>query len=73
MHYVYVLVSHFNGRRYVGLTNDPDRRLREHNAGHNRSTAPYAPFSMFVVRKHETLTEARNSERYLKIRVPLSG
>ena len=38
MWYVYVLVSERNGRTYVGIAIDPDRRLRQHN-GHRKGGA----------------------------------
>src|SRR5690606_8796728 len=34
---LYVLKSRVNGRRYVGITNDLARRLREHRSGSSKS------------------------------------
>ena len=37
MYYVYVLISD-DGCHYTGKTSDMQRRLQDHNAGHNEST-----------------------------------
>lgn len=64
---VYAIRSLKNGRIYVGLSSDPDRRLEEHNKGYVFSTKGYRPWIMFytedcgVVRK-----DAREREKYLK-------
>jgi group I intron endonuclease len=34
MFYVYVVRNSINGKEYVGITQDPDRRWREHRTGH---------------------------------------
>ena len=44
---VYILKSTKNNRFYIGCTNDLERRMREHNAGHNSSTKQGSPW--FVV------------------------
>jgi len=41
---VYVLHSTSFGRKYVGMTSDVDRRLKQHNAGETKSTKPYLPW-----------------------------
>ena len=63
---VYVLRSAVNGSLYKGLTNDLDRRLKEHNAGKNKSTKPYRPWKIVYKEKFETKEEARERELYLK-------
>ena len=66
MFYVYVLRSVEKGRRYVGMTNHLDRRLKEHNEGKNRSTKGFAPFELVYIEEFEERTEARKREKYLK-------
>ena len=47
--FVYVLISERTERTYVGITIDPDRRLREHNGelpGGAKSTRPWRPWKV---------------------------
>ncbi|WP_367389978.1 GIY-YIG nuclease family protein [Lewinella sp. LCG006] len=37
MYFVYALKSHDRNYIYVGLTNNIDRRINEHNAGYNKT------------------------------------
>ncbi len=63
---VYVLRSEHNGWFYIGMTNDVDRRLREHNGGHNRSTKGKGPFVLVHAESFATRAEARSREKKLK-------
>ncbi len=67
MHYVYVLRSLKNGKRYVGSTGqDVTARLRQHNRGQNRWAAQNRPFELIRVEEYSTKTEAVRRERFLK-------
>ena len=44
MIYVYAIKSLIKNYIYVGMSNDLERRLSEHNKGENRSTKAYKPF-----------------------------
>jgi len=44
MFYVYALRSLIKNYIYVGMTNDIERRVHEHNNGENSSTKAYKPF-----------------------------
>jgi putative endonuclease len=66
MYYVYVLKSTTRNYLYVGLTNSLERRLKEHNAGYNKTTKPYSPFTLLLVEQYSLRSEARNREKYLK-------
>ena len=66
MYHVYALKSEERNYIYVGLTNDVDRRLLEHNRGYNRTTKPYLPFVLIHQETFETRKEARFREKYLK-------
>lgn len=48
------------------MTNNLERRLKEHNNCENRSTKAYAPFTLIYSEKFETRTLARIKEKYLK-------
>ena len=66
MFYVYAISSEVKNYIYVGLTNNIERRLDEHNVGYNKTTKPYKPFKLILLEKYETRLEARSREKYLK-------
>jgi len=66
MYYIYAISSQSRNYIYVGITNDIDRRIEEHNNGLNRTTKPYRPFKLILVEKFETRIEARVREKFLK-------
>jgi putative endonuclease len=63
---VYVLRSQSNGWFYIGMTNNLNRRLREHNGGHNRSTKGKGPFVLVHTETFATRAQARAREKKLK-------
>jgi putative endonuclease len=63
---VYVLRSTVDHKRYIGYTSDLDRRLKEHNSGHTKSTKLRAPFVVSYQETVSSLIEARARERYFK-------
>ncbi len=63
---VYVLRSLSNGWLYTKMTNDLDRRRREHNRGYNRSTKGKGPFELVDTETFSTRAEARVREKHLK-------
>ena len=66
MYYVYAIKSLTRNYIYVGLTNNIERRILQHNKGENRTTKAYMPFIMIYSEKFETRNDARTKERYLK-------
>lgn len=67
MYYVYVLQSLKKPDwLYKGSTSDLKRRLEEHNAGKNFSTAPYAPFRLIYYEAYLLKSDAEAREKYLK-------
>ena len=66
MYNVYVLRSLKTDRRYVGLTNDLERRIKEHNNGKGKSTKGFLPWKLVYSEKFENRIEARKREKYLK-------
>jgi predicted GIY-YIG superfamily endonuclease len=65
--YVYLLRSRANpSKTYVGLTDDPARRLEEHNSGKSTFTARHLPWEIEVSIRFEDEKRAANFERYLK-------
>ena len=63
---VYAIKSLLFNYIYVGMTNDLDRRLCEHNNGENRSTKAYKPFILIYSEEFENRALARIREKYLK-------
>jgi len=66
MWYVYILKSLIKKWYYVGSTNRPDQRLKEHNLGKVLSTKAYKPFELFFKKEFHLENEARSFERLLK-------
>lgn len=66
MFFVYSIKSIVRNYIYVGLTNNLERRLQEHNNGRNRTTKAYCPFILIYQEMFETRPEARKKEKYLK-------
>ncbi len=66
MYYVYTLRSIASGNLYIGVSDDPHRRLSEHNSGKTRSTKPHIPYILIYVEKHVSKEEALKRERQIK-------
>ena len=66
MWYVYALKAEERNYIYVGLTNNLERRIYEHNSGYNKTTKPYAPFSLIYSKEFETRPLARIHEKEMK-------
>ena len=66
MFYTYALRSYKDGHLYIGLSQSPQRRLLEHNAGKTRSTRLRRPFTIIYCKGFTTRLEARHHEIYLK-------
>ena len=66
MFFVYALKSISRQYIYVGLTNNFERRLHEHNSGQNRTTRAYMPFEKLIVKTFPSRAEARKHEKFLK-------
>ena len=68
MFYIYILYSESADRYYIGHTDDPARRIEEHNTViKNSYTFKYRPWILKASFKvSETRGEARKVEYYLK-------
>lgn len=67
MHYVYLLQSlSFVEQRYVGITSNLKRRLKEHNARKSPHTSKYAPWKLVTYIGFSDGRKAEDFERYLK-------
>jgi putative endonuclease len=64
-YFVYVLELS-NGKKYVGQTNNLQRRLEEHRSGRGRFTRKYKVIRLLYMEQHNSRSEAIKRERYLK-------
>ena len=66
MYYVYVLHSSETDFSYKGLTDNLERRIKEHIAGENKFTKRYLPMELIHVEICESRPEARIMEKFFK-------
>lgn len=65
--FVYILNSEVDATKfYVGLSDDPVRRLAEHNSGKSIHTNKYRPWKVVVSVGFADTAKAAAFERYLK-------
>ena len=65
MIYLYVLQGE-KGKRYVGITNNLERRLSEHRSGKTKGGQIIGEFKLLHIEKFEDYKEARKREVFLK-------
>jgi len=65
-YFVYAISSLNTSYIYVGISDNPTRRIRQHNKKLNKTTRSYAPFKKVLVEEYENREEARRREKYLK-------
>ncbi len=53
-------------RIYVGMSDNPLKRLAEHNNGKTKSTKGFVPWKLFFTKQFATRKEARENEKYYK-------
>jgi putative endonuclease len=83
MYYLYILFSSKTGKFYIGSTDNPEARLKHHNAGATPSTKSGAPFweikyiENFTDRtaalKRELEIKKKKSKRYIEWLISPSG
>lgn len=66
MYFVYILESTVNSRWYVGSSDNPERRLHEHNSGKTRSTKPFIPYKIVYIKEYQTKIKALKNELLIK-------
>ncbi len=66
MFFVYAISSIERTYIYVGITENVDRRVAQHNAGYEKTTRPYRPFRLLHTEVFASRTEARQREIFLK-------
>lgn len=67
MTFVYILQSEIDfAKQYVGMTDNPSRRLEEHNGGKSIHTNKFRPWTMIVCIGFADSAKALQFESYLK-------
>jgi putative endonuclease len=67
MWYAYVLKSLSNGRLYIGITDDLERRLEEHNSGRGGAyTSKNKPFKLVFYEAYLDKRDAIKAELFFK-------
>ena len=66
MFIVYAIRSLKDGRIYVGMTVDLNKRIHEHNSGKTKSNKGYTPWQLIYTESLPLRTDARIREKYLK-------
>lgn len=63
---VYILKSSKYDRHYIGYSQNPEKRLQQHNNGDVRSTKAYRPYEIIFTEEHLTRSKAMKREKELK-------
>ena len=66
MYYIYVIRSNIHNTRYVGSTENPVKRLQEHNDGQCRYTKGRKPWKLIYQESYSSRAEAMKREKFLK-------
>ena len=66
MYTLYILYSQTLDKFYVGYTNDPFRRLSEHNRIEGKFTDRGIPWEIVYTEKYASKLEAMKREKYIK-------
>ena len=65
---MYVLRSLPSGKRYIGISADVEKRLKEHNTKNGRWTSAHKPWMLVAIEEHPDRPAAAGRERFLKSR-----
>jgi len=66
MHYVYILQSEKDKSRYIGITFDLKRRIKEHNSGNAKYSSSKRPYKLIWYCAFINKIKAYGFEKYLK-------
>ncbi len=66
MYYLYILRSIKDNKLYIGITGNIERRLKQHNNGHSKSTRYRTPFILIYKEIYSSKNEAAKREWYFK-------
>ncbi|MBI3510673.1 MAG: GIY-YIG nuclease family protein [Bacteroidetes bacterium] len=63
---IYVISCLAAKKKYVGMTENIDQRLKDHNSGASKFTSGYGPWVLIYSETAEDFARARVREKYLK-------
>jgi putative endonuclease len=63
---VYALWSQSFNRFYISMSSDIASRIKDHNAGKQKSTKAFIPYDLIYTEKCTSRLHARESEKYWK-------
>jgi len=66
VYFVYILQSEKDGRLYIGITDDIERRPKEHNEGKSLATRPFGPYRLIYYEAYLDIKDAKAREKFLK-------
>jgi putative endonuclease len=66
MFYTYIIQSETTRKYYIGSSEDPNKRLKQHNAGKTKSLKNKGPFKLILVENFPTRSEAYTRELQIK-------
>ena len=66
MYFLYILKSLKTGKFYTGVSQDLEKRLKNHNKGGTRSTKPFRPWKIVYKEIFDNKNSAYKREFYLK-------
>jgi putative endonuclease len=65
-YFVYVLRSKKDRSHYIGISQSPEDRLKEHNFGDSKYTKGHRPYELIYREEYASRLLARSREKYLK-------
>jgi len=66
MFFVYILLSEKDSKRYIGCTENLNRRLAEHNSGLVKSTKNRRPLKLIYFEEFNIKSDAMKREKEIK-------
>ena len=66
MYHVYIIESETTGRMYIGQTQDPEKRLSDHNRGASNYTRNKGPWKIIFLKEFLSRRESIAYEKKLK-------
>lgn len=63
-YFTYVIYSESHNRYYKGMTEDIEKRLKEHNSGQTSSTKFYKPWKLIYFEEFSNRDDARKKKNF---------